>query len=268
MANSKTAPIGAATLKKIFPNWEVKDRTYVLSTQSTPISFQLRSRHTDYRNLQWYDSDYGYSRSLRYVTNQSAVFTDEQNEENLKLGSVVFIDGTLTVPATNVTLQQFLALHPDNKANKGSVFHEFDKDEVARKQLEDEMAGFEAVAQALEMNIEDLEAVARVLFPTKVDSMTSGELKRDVVFFAKNKPLEFGKVANNSNIKMMNLASKAIKLGLIKIADDGVTVKWKINGKEIVKLPFSANPKETLAVWMKTDEGLVLVESLANKMGV
>jgi len=267
MATTKKAPIGAATLKKIFPNWEVKDRTYVLSKDSTPISFQLRSRHTDYRNLQWYDSDYGYSRSMRYVTNQSAIFTDEQNEENLKLGAVVFVDGVLTVRATDVTLQQFLALHPDNKANKGSVFHEHDKDAVAREELNKEMAGFEAVAQALEMNIEDLEAVARVLFPAQVDTMSSGEIKRDVIFYAKKKPAEFQKVANNSNIQMMNLASKALSLGLIKIADDGVTVKWKVNGKEIVKLPFSAEPKETLAVWMKTNEGLELVEALSTKMG-
>jgi hypothetical protein len=267
MATTKKAPIGAATLKKIFPDWEVKDRTYVLSRNTTPISFQLRSRHTDYRGLQWFDADYGYSRALRYVTNQSAIFTDEQNEDNLKLGSIVFIDGILTVPATNTTLQQFLALHPDNKGNKGNVFHEHDKDKVAREELDKEMAGFEAVAQALEMGIEDLEAVARVLFPAQVDSMSSGEIKRDVIFFAKKKPKEFQKVANNSNIQMMNLASKAISLGLIKIADDGVTVKWKVNGKEIVKLPFSSEPKETLAVWMKTDEGLQLVEALAAKMG-
>ena len=267
MANTKNAPKGAATLKKIFPNWEVKDRTYVLNKKATPISFQLRSRHTDYRDLQWFDKDFGYPRSMRYVTNQSSIFTDEQNEENLKLGSILFEDGVLKVPATNTILQQFLAIHPDNQANGGSTFFEFDKDAKAREDLEKEMAGFEAVAQALEMPIEDLEAVARVLFPTRVDEMTSGEIKRDVVFYAKKKPAEFNKVANNSNIQMRNLAAKAISLGLIVIADDRVTVKWKVNGKEIVKLPFSSEPMETLAVWMKTDEGLQLVESLSNKMG-
>lgn len=267
MAQKAKAPVGASTLKRIFPNWEVKERTYVLVRKATPITYQLRSRHTQHRELQWFDKEYGYPRSMRYVTNQSAIFTDEQNEENLQLGSIVFDDGKLIVPATNTVLQQFLELHPDNKENGGNTFYEFDADKAARVQLEREMAGFEAVAIALEMPIEDLEAVARVIFNERVDQMTSGEIKRDVVFFAKNKPKEFTKIANNSNIQMMNLAKKALSLGLIKIADDNVTVKWKINGKEIVKLPFSKEPIETLAVWMKTDEGLQLVEALGSKMG-
>jgi hypothetical protein len=262
----KKTDVGAATLKSIFPNWEVKERIYVLKRKATPISFQLRSRHTDHRTLQWYDSDYGYSRAMRYVTNQSAIFTDEQNEDNVRLGAILFEDGKLSVEATNTILQQFLALHPDNVKNGGAAFFEYDPDAAAREELDKEMAGFKAVAIAIELPIEDLEAIARVLFPTNVDTMTSGELKRDVVMYAKRNPTRFNEVANNSNIKMRNLATKAINLGIIKIADDNSTVKWAINGKEIVKLPFSQEPVETLAVWMKTDAGIVFMESLVNKM--
>jgi len=266
MAKAASTSSDVSTLRKIFPNWEIKERTYLLDGKATPITFQLRSRHTEHRDLQWFDKEYGYPRSMRYVTNQSTIFTDEQNEDNLRLGSIVFDDGKLTVPATNTVLQQFLELHPDNKANGGATFHEFDADKQARSELENEMKGFEAVAVALDMPIEDLEAVARVIFNERVDTMTSGEIKRDVVFFAKNKPDEFTSIANNSNIRMMNLAKKAISLNLIKIADDNVTVKWAVNGKEIVQLPFSKEPVETLAVWMKTNEGLQLVEALAAKM--
>lgn len=262
----KRTDIGAATLKSIFPNWEVKERTYVLKRKATPISYQLRSRHTDHRDLQWYDKEYGYPRSMRYVTNQSSIFTDEQNEDNLKLGGILFLDGKLTVKATNTILQQFLHLHPDNVENGGGAFYCFDPDAAARAELDKEMAGFEAVSIAIDMPIEDLEAIARVLFPTNVDTMTSGEVKRDVVFFAKNNPVRFNEVANNSNIRMTNLATKAIQLGLIKIADDNSTVKWAINGKEIIKLPFSQQPIETLAVWMKTNDGIVFMESLVDKM--
>lgn len=258
--------IGVSTLKRIFPDWELKDRIYVLKKKANPISFQLRSRHTSHRDLQWFDPEFRYPRSLRYVTNQSAIFTDEQNEENLKLGVILFEDGKLIVPAQNTVLQQFLALHPDNIENKGSLFFEYDPDKAAREELEAELAGFEAVAMAMELPFEDLEAIARVLFHNRVDRMTSGEIKRDVVMFAKNKPKQFNDIANNSNIQMMNLASKAINLGIIKIGDDNSTVKWAVNGKQITKLPFSPKPIETLAVWMKTDEGLQLVEALSLKM--
>lgn len=250
-----------AVLAQIFPNWEQKDRTYILKRQSTPVSFQLRSRNTTYRSLEWFDKEYGYSRPIRYVENQNYIFEDEQ-KDGAKLGSIVFEDGKLVVPKENVILQQFLALHPDN----GTVFYEFDPEAKAQADLDKELKGFEAVAMALEMDISKLEAVARVIFPHRVDSMTSGEIKRDVVFYAKKNPEQFEKVANNSNIQMRNLASKAISLGVIKIADDNVTIKWGTNGKEITKLPFSADPMETLAAWMKTDEGLKMVEALASKI--
>lgn len=268
MATKQQNPdaIGVSTLKRIFPDWEIKDRIYVLKKKATPITFQLRSRHTDLRDLQWFDPEMRYSRTMRYVTNQAAIFTDEQNDENLKLGSILFDDGKLVVKASNVTLQQFLALHPDNVENGGTIFYEYDPDKAAREQLEAELAGFEAVSVAMDMEIEDLEAVARVLFHSRVDRMTSGEIKRDVVMFAKRKPKQFTEIANNSNIQMMNLANKAITLGLIKIGDDNSTVKWAVNGKQITKLPFSPNPIETLAVWMKTDEGLELVEALSLKL--
>lgn len=265
MAKAKT--VDASTLSDIFPNWEVKDRIYVLTKKATPITFQLRSRHTEFRGLEWFDKKTKYPRALRYVTNQATFFEDEQRDD-FRLGAIVFEDGRLNVPAQNTTLQQFLALHPDNKANGGSIFYEFDPDAEARASLEKEMKGFEAVAIAIDMDIADLEAVARVAFPTaRVDEMTSGEIKRDVVMFAKNKPEKFKEIANNSNIRMRNLAARAKSLGLIKFADDNCTVKWAANGKVITVLPFSADPMETLAAWMKTDEGLVFMESLTSKMG-
>lgn len=250
----------------LFPNWEVKERVYVLTREATPISYQLRSRHTQHKELSYFDEDAQYSRALRYATNQTSFFEDEQNDEMVVLGSIVFEDGKLIVPAQNVTLQQFLAIHPDNNENGGVGFLEFDPDKAARQQLDKELKGFEAVSIAMDMAIEDLEAVGRVLFHSAVDTLTSGELKRDVVMYAKNNPAAFTEIANNSNVRMMNLAQKAINLGLIKIKDDNSTVAWAANGKEIVKLPFSNEPLSTLAVWLKTDEGLVLVESLAAKM--
>lgn len=263
----KAKAVEASTQRDIFPNWEVKERIYVLLKKATPITFQLRSRHTEYRGLEWFDPQVRYGRALRYVTNQTTFFEDSQRDD-FRLGAIVFEDGKLTVAANNTVLQQFLAVHPDNKENGGNVFYEFDPDKEARLDLEKQMQGFEAVAIAIEMPIENLEAVARVAFPTqRVESMTSGEIKRDVVLFAKNKPEQFKKISNNSNILMMNLAEKARTLGIIKIADDNCTVKWSVNGKVVTVLPFSPNPIDTLASWMKTDEGLEFVEALSNKMG-
>lgn len=254
-----------SSMERIFKGWEPKDRIFILSSKETPITFQLNSRHRATNPLQYFDEALGYPRTLRYATNQSSIFEDEQ-EGAVVLGEILFEDGQLKVPARDVMLQKFLAIHPKNEANGGNMFKEFDPEIEARKRIEKVNKGFEAVHTAMSMDIGSLEAIARIKFPHRVDLMTASEIKYDVIQFAQQNPEEFDKLANNSNIQMVNLAQKAIKLGLIKIKDDSCTVVWKANGKEIVVLPFSANPVETLASWLKTNDGLKVVESISDKL--
>lgn len=249
----------------LFKNWERKERTYLLAKAATPVSEQLASRHTKYNELQYFDETAGYPRSLRYVTNQKTFFEDEQQEPYV-LGNIVFNDGKLIVKANDTVLQQFLSIHPHNKANGGVKFYEFDPEKAAQEDLKRELKGYEAVAAALELKVEDLEAIGRVLWGPSVDDLSSGELKRDIIRHAKNKPEEFMELAGNSDIKMRNLAQRVIDLGLVKIKDDGVTVVWGANGKEIAKLPFSTEPLNTFAQYLKTDEGLKLQETFALKI--
>lgn len=261
MAN-KTAE---SSMKTLFKNWEVKDRIYVLTRKATPVSFQLRSRHTPLRPLEYFDEDQAIPRALRYVTNQTTVFEDEQ-VDNYVLGEILFEDGELKVPGRNTILQQFLALHPDNVANGGGRFEEFDPEKTAKKRIAEANKGFEAVAVAMNMGPETLEAVGRVVFPDRVDTMTTSEIKFEVLQFAQRSPEKFNNIANNSNIQLQNLVVKAIKLGLIKIKDDNVTVVWRSNGREIVTLPFSNDPVQTLAVWLKTDDGISTMEAITDKL--
>ena len=162
----------------LFPNWERKERIYVITGDATPVSESLQSRHTKYNTLQYFDEELGYPRSLRYVTNQTSFFEDEQVEPYV-LGSITFEDGRLTVKANNTTLQQFLAVHPHNKANGGNKFYEFDPNAEAEKQLKKEEMSFEAMETFFNMGIEDLEPIARVMIGN-VDRLSSAELKRDL----------------------------------------------------------------------------------------
>ncbi|WZE63602.1 hypothetical protein PANI_CDS0083 [Maribacter phage Panino] len=248
----------------LFPNWTRKDRTYILAKDATPVSEQLNSRHTKYNTLQYFDKELQYPRSLRYVTNQTTFFEDEQVEPYV-LGAIVFNDGKLVVKSTDTVLQQFLAVHPDNKTNGGVKFYEFDPEKAAQEDLKKELQGYEAVAVAMEMSIEDLEAVGRVLL-ANVDSLTSSELKRDIIRKAKADPKAFIELANNSDLKMRNLAQRAIDYGLIEIKDDNVTIVWAGSGNEITKIPFSMEPLNTFAQFLKTDKGLELQEQFLAKM--
>ena len=249
----------------VFPDWERKERVYLIAGDSTPVSESLQSRHTRFNELQYFDEDFGYPRSLRYVTNQTTFFEDEQVEPYV-LGSVVFDDGKLVVRANDTVFQQFLAIHPHNKANGGHKFYEYDANAAALKDLKKEEKTYEVLETFFAMDFEDLEPIARVMIGTSITALSSGTIKRDLLIKVKQDPKLFLELANNSDIKMKNLTLRLIDANIIKFKDDNVTVVWAVNGKELVKIPFSVEPIDTFSKYLKTDDGLVLQESLLSKL--
>lgn len=242
-----------------------KDRTYILVSKATPITYQLRSRHTQHNPLTHFDGQF--PRAMRYLTNQNEIFVDKQDDKVAVLGAVLFEDGKLTVRKENTTLQKFLLHHPDNELNGGSTFKEFDPEKVAQDELDKLEDQYEAIRTALEMDVAGLEAIGRVLFKSKVDMLNSGELKRDVVLYARNNPSKFIELANDSDIKLRNLANRAVDLKIIGIKDDNTTVFWTDTKKVIIKLPFGGNPYSSLAQYFKTDEGIEVMEAIGVKLG-
>lgn len=248
----------------LFPEWKRKERVYVWATKATPVSEQLQSRHTRFNELQYFDEKLEYPRSLRYVTNQTTFFEDEQVEPYV-LGNIVFEDGQLTVPANQTVLQQFLAIHPQNKANGGHKFYEYDPEAVAQEEIAKEKVAYTAMETFFQMDFEEIEPIARVMVGN-IDNLTSGTIKRDLLIKVKADPEGFLKLADDTTIKMKNLTLRLIDAGIINIKDDNSTVVWASNGREIVKIPFSTDPVDTFSKYLKTDEGILLGASLLEKL--
>lgn len=239
---------------------DYKDRVYILTSESTPITFQLRSRHTKYNPLLYFDGES--NRALRYASNQKSCFVDSQ-DDNVVLGTIVFSDGKLVVKKEFRQLQEMLSIyHPDRDV----VYKEFDPEETALDDVESMRDSITAQASALEMDIVDLEAVARVIFRSKVDKLTSSEIKRDMLIYAKNNPSKFLELANDSSIKLRNLAIRAVDLGLIGIKDDNTTIYWKDSGDIIIKIKYGDNPYTSLASYFQTDEGIDIMNNLMLKL--
>ena len=243
------------------PKWEVKDRIYVLKGGATPVNYILRSRHHLNKPLQYFDGTM--NRSLRYASNQTTVFEDEQYGD-VTLPAVIFRDGKLIVNKENVLLQQFLSLyHPD----RDKVYSEFDAEKSAQAEIDNVEAELEAMNAAREMQIEDLEAIARVVLKSRVSDMASNEIRRDMLLFARKNPQEFLNLTNDENIKLRNVAVRANEMGLIFIKDDNRTVCWNDTKKtKIITVPYGENVFSALAVYFKTDEGLDVLQSLTNKL--
>lgn len=244
------------------PSWDVRDRIYILKNGMTPVNYILRSRHHLNKPLQYFDGTM--SRSLRYASNQVSIFEDEQMGD-VTLPAIIFKDGKLIVPKENTLLQQFLSVyHPD--LNK--VYFEFDANKEAESDVKNVEIELEAMNLAKDMDIADLEAIARVAIDGNVSEMASNEIRRDMLIFARQDPEQFMTLANDENISLRNAAVRSVEMGILTIGDDQRTVSWgkgKKKGK-IITVPYGENVYSALAVYFKTDEGLDVLQSITNQL--
>lgn len=249
-----------ATRKKT-QTWELRDRIYVLKGGATPVNYILRSRHHINKPLQYFDGTM--SRSLRYASNQTSIFEDEQMGD-VTLPAIIFKDGKLIVPKENTLLQQFLSIyHPD----RDKVYFEFNANESAKEEVQNVELELEAMTLAKDMDIENLEAVARVALDGNVSEMASNEIRRDMLIFARNNPEQFIELANDENITLRNAAVRAVEMGVLKIGDDQRTVSWAKGKKgKIITVPYGENVYSALAVYFKTDEGLDVLQKITNQL--
>ena len=242
-------------------NWEYKDRNYYLLRNKMPLTHTLPAKHSRKYPLVWFDPELGYERELRYASNHQSIFVDEQ-KGSLTLAHIVFEKGHLRVPASKRNLQEFLNKHP----HRGVIFDEFDAQVQAEDQydyLEIEIA---AMNMAYEMDIDKAEAILRVELGSNVSNLTTKELKRDLLLFAKQQPKLFIDLSQDENVELRNFAIKAVEAKIIQLASDQRTVKWASNGKKLMTVPFEENPYSAMAAWFKTDEGLEVYKSIQKKL--
>lgn len=242
--------------------WEMKDRVYYLIGNKRPIVMTIPSRHTEKRPLLWFDEELGYQRELRYATNMRSCFADEQ-EGPVTLAHIIFRDGTLFVPKQQQALQKLLSLyHP----LKDVLFSEFD----AVKEAVDELGSIEAELEALNlaaaMDVDNAEAILRVEYGSRVTEMTSKEIRRDLMVFAKRNPGLFVELANDENVHIRNFGIKAVEAGIIKLADDQRTFNWASNGRKVMTVPFDENPYSALASFFKTDDGIEIYQNIEKRL--
>lgn len=242
--------------------WEIKDRHYFLSGSKSPLTLTIPSKHTKKHALLWYDQEQGMQRELRYATNQSSVFVDEQKGE-ATMGHITFRNGVLTVKKNKQNLQKILSLyHP----LLNGIYREHDKVEVATDELADIELEIKALNAAKEMDVEHQEAILRVELGSQVGKMNSKEIKRDLLLFAKNNPSTFLALAIDENVQLRNFAIKATEINIIKLSSDQRTFTWGSNGKKLMTVPFDENPYSAFAAYLKTDEGVEIYKSIDKKI--
>jgi len=243
-------------------NWEIKDRTYLVAGRYQPLTLRIPSKHTNKVAMLYFDPDTNEQRELRYATNMSSPFKDEQEGE-ATLGHIMFRDGSLHVPKQNQQLQKLLSLyHP----LKGRRYTEFDAVIEANDDLDIMELQIDALNAARALEVDQAEAILRVEFGSKVTNMSSKELRRDLLIFARSQPQLFLELAKDDNVQLRNFAIKAVEANIIKLAQDQRSFSWGSTGKKLITVPFDENPYSAMAAFFKTDEGVEIYKSVEKKL--
>ena len=113
--------------------------------------------------------------------------------------------------------------------------------------------------------VDHAEAILRTELGSAVSTMSSKELKRDLMLLAKSNPALFISLAQDENVELRSFGIRAAESGIITLSADQKTFKWAVNGKKLMEVPFDEHPYSALASWFKTDEGMLVYKSIEKK---
>jgi hypothetical protein len=228
------------------------DKVYKL-TIGTPLSYSLASRNHPRFPLMWYDEKKNENRALRYAINQKSPFEDEQ-DGNAIIEPIMFEDGFLTVSRTNPSLQSFLHYHPLN----GKVFVEVDDEKDAAYEVEDLDVQIDAMVEARKLSLEQLETLTRVMFGKDPSIISTAELKRDILVFAKHDPRGFLATLNDPELQFQAKIRRFFEEKLLALRNNNKEVWFNTptNKKKMVSIPFGEDPNDTAGHFLSSDEGL------------
>ena len=239
------------------PKWEIKDRVYYLKGNKKPLTRSIKSS-----GVYWFDEEKGYERELKYCENQRTVFVDEMLGDQ-RMAHIVFRSGSLYVPKEKTVLQKLLSLyHP----HKESLYYEYKPIENAKNELDILEMEIEALDLARSIDIDLAEAIMRAEVGSRVNELSSKELKRDLLLFARKNPSLFLNLATDDNVQLRNFGIKAVELGIVKLSQDQRTFNWGSNDRKLMTVPFDEHPYSALAQWFKTDEGMEIYSNIEKRL--
>jgi hypothetical protein len=239
------------------------DKTYRLTRDAAPLSFMLPVRNSRRSPLLYFDEDKGINRALRYAVNQKTPFEDEQ-DGNAIVEPVVFEDGFLNVSRTNQVLQEFLHYHPLN----GKRFEEVNAEKDAAEEVEWLNAEVDALVEARKLTIDQLETLGRVAIGANAVNMTTAELRRDMLIYAKHDPDSFLKMVSDPMVKLQSNVQKLFDERLLAFRNNQKEVYFNLPGnkKRMMSIPFGEDPMYVVTSYMQSDEGVEILEYLEKQL--
>jgi hypothetical protein len=225
------------------------DKTYRLKGQQAPLSYMLPTRHTKRFPILHFDETSGVNRPLRYSANQKSIYEDEQ-DNNVILEPIIFEDGMLHVKKNNQLLQRFLELHPFN----GMHFEEMNHERDAKEDVEMLNNEVDALIEARSLDTEQAVEVGRVLFGD-VTRMSTAEIRRDILVFARQEPHEFLNIISDPQLKFNAKIQRFFDEGILMKKGKDIHFNTKSNKKRMVVVPVGEDHVYIVSSYLQSEEG-------------
>lgn len=240
---------------------QLKDRVFILTKDKAPLSYTLPSRNTRRFSLLHFDGST--NRALRYSRNQKSVFEDEQDDKAI-LEPIIFEDGVLVVPSNNPILGKFMDLHPLN----GDVFRELNTEREATKDIEELNIELDAQIAARSLELDTMLSIAQLLYGSVIDTMTTPEIKRDILLYARQYPKEFLEMIADPDLQDTAMASRALDAGMFTLRNNNKEIWFNIPGnkRKLMNIQPGDDPVSVLSIYFESEEGAPIAEVIKSKL--
>jgi hypothetical protein len=234
-------------------------RIFILKYGRKPLSEVLSSKDSARSPLRaLIEDEQGNTRAepIRYSrAHESPFMKDQKDGIDPILDPIVFNDGVLICDVRNdSTLIKFLEVHPKN----GVTFEELDHEKDAIAELEVLEQEAMAMNHARTADIEVIEKIVRVMSGKDVSGLTSKEIRRDAMVYAKNSPEEFLSVIDDPDVSRKNIVALAFEMKLLTLRNNDTEVYYNLkdNKSRMLNIPHGEDPKEFIEEYFLTSDGI------------
>jgi len=208
-----------------------------------------------------FDSKTGLNRQIRYCPNEPSIYSDEQSVNAIR-SHVLFEGGLLATQRNQSTLQEFLDLHPFNKANGGEVFLEVNTESNAQKDLDTEFLLHDAVSMVRSKSMSDLLPIA--IYLNMDTNQKNSELKRELLLEAKANPKSFIDLFDNPTVKVRSVVKKCVDFQILNSKPEGMY--WFDSNRFIIATPSGQDTVSVMTQFCLTEKGSLVFETIKEEL--
>ena len=120
---------------------------------------------------------------------------------------------------------------------------------------------------AKELNISQLEDMTRILYGRDPSVMSTEELKRNVLVYAKTEPKEFLDIMNDPLLKLQSNVQSFFDSGvLVERSKGAIHFNLKKNKERVLIVPPGGDTRLLLTEYFQSDEGIPALKLLEKTM--